>query len=285
MKIALYARVSTEDQATEGYSLEAQLEMLRAYVDNPDNDNETHTIFKEYVDEGFSGRNVQRPAYAEMMSHIREWDAIAVVKMDRIHRNSRNFMAMMDILQKNNKEFISITDMLETKTAMGAFFLDIIQRIAQLESDLIGERTYFAMEEKAKTSKGEIMGFTTPFGYAVHKGQLVTRDEELDIVKDIFKKYSSGMTMDEICYDLNRKGTLTRKQNPWNKFNLRNILHNPIYAGYMRWDGIYIHHNASCAVTENEFNNVQLLMVSKVRDPSKRRTSLIKDAQCLPTVV
>jgi hypothetical protein len=141
------------------------------------------------------------------------------------------------------------------------------------------------MEEKAKTSKGRIMGFTAPFGYGTHKGELVTRADELEVVRQIFKSYSSGQTIDEICYSLNRNETLTRKQNPWNKFNLRNILHNPVYAGYMRWDGLFIHHNADLAVTENEYNEVQILMASKVRDPNKRQALLIKDSRCFPMVV
>ena len=285
MKIALYARVSTDDQATEGYSLEAQLDMLRAYADNPDDSNEKHTIYNEYVDDGYSGRNDKRPAYMKMMADIKQWDAIAVIKMDRIHRNSRNFMAMMDLLKKHKKEFISTTDMLDTSNAMGMFVVDMMQRLAQLESEQIGERTYFGMEEKARTSKWKIMGFTPPFGYGTHKGELVTRENEMEVVREIFNSYSSGMTMDEICYKLNRNGTLTRKENPWNKFNLRNILHNPVYAGYMRWDGIFIPHNAAKAVTENEFNNIQILMASKVRDPNKRQASLIKDTGTFTTVV
>ena len=281
MKIAAYARVSTDDQANEGYSLEAQLDMLRDYVESQDN----WEIFDTYVDDGYTGRNIKRPEYTRMMNDIEHWDAIAVVKMDRIHRNSRNFMAMMDFLEKNKRSFVSSTDSLDTSTASGRFAMDIIQRIAQFESEQIGERTYFAMEEKAKMSDGKIMGFTPPFGYTAYKGELFANDEELDVVREIFRSYASGMTMDEICYRLNRDGTLTRRQNPWNKFNLRNILHNPVYAGFMRWDGIFIKHNAGLAVTEKEFNDVQIMMASKVRDPNKRQTSLIKETGAVTTVV
>jgi DNA invertase Pin-like site-specific DNA recombinase len=135
-KIAAYARVSTEDQATEGFSLSAQTETSRAYAELQD-----WTIYDEYIDDGYSGRNTKRPEYTRMMSDIDKWDAILVVKMDRIHRNSRNFMAMMDILDKKGKKFVSSTDSLDTSTASGSFFVDMIQRIAQLESELIGERT------------------------------------------------------------------------------------------------------------------------------------------------
>jgi hypothetical protein len=119
------------------------------------------------------------------------------------------------------------------------------------------------------------MGFTPPFGYGTDAGNLTVNDNELEIVKDIFRSYLNGHTMDEICYRLNGEGTLTRRSNPWNKFNLRNILHNPVYAGMMRWDGLFIQHNAPCAVTENEFNKVQEIMHSRTKSTQKRQPAFI----------
>ena len=277
-RIAAYARVSTEDQATEGFSLSAQIDMLRSYAESQD-----WEIQGEYIDDGYSGRNGKRPEYIRMMSDIGKWDAITVVKMDRIHRNSRNFMEMMDFLEKNDKKFVSSTESLDTSTALGRFVVDMIQRIAQLESEQIGERTKTGMREKAETSKGEIMGFTPPFGYMIEAGELAANDEEMYVVKEIFGSYRKGMTMDEICYHLNRSGTLTRRSNPWNKFNLRNILHNPVYAGYMRWDGLLIHHNAVKAVSENEFDEVQRIMASRTKIHQKRQVTFIKDSGASPS--
>jgi len=258
MRIAAYARVSTEDQA-DGHSLGAQLDMLKAYAESQD-----WIIHDEYVDDGYTGRNTKRPAYSRMMSETEKWDAIAVIKMDRIHRNSRNFMSMMDFLEKHDKKFISSTESLDTSTALGRFVVDMIQRIAQLESEQIGERTYIGMREKAETSDG-VMGFTPPFGYGISKGELITDGEEMDTVRDIFGCYLSGMTMDDICSMLNGKGILTRRHNLWNKYNMRNVLHNPVYMGYMRWDGLYIQHNAEKAVSREEFDEVQKIMASRTR--------------------
>lgn len=272
MRAALYARVSTEDQASEGYSLEAQLGLLRAYCESED-----WRIAGEYVDEGYSGRNTRRPRYREMMDRMDEWDTIVVLKMDRIHRNSMNFMAMMQLLERNGKGFVSSSESLDTQTAMGRFVVDMIQRIAQLESEQIGERTYLGMREKAESARG-IMGFNPPFGYSLSDGRL-TENQELPVVRDMFRMYLDGMTMDDICYRLNRSGARTRKGNVWNKFNMRNILHNPVYAGYMRWDsgkdGVLIPHDARKAVTKGEFNRVQGIMASRVRDPGKRQTHMI----------
>jgi DNA invertase Pin-like site-specific DNA recombinase len=277
MNVAAYARVSTDDQATEGFSLGAQIEMLRAYAESQD-----WMITGEYVDDGYSGRNGKRPEYKRMMDRIDEWDAVIVVKMDRIHRNSRNFMEMMDFLEKHDKKFVSSTESLDTSTALGRFVVDMIQRIAQLESEQIGERTYTGMREKAESADG-VMGSPSPFGYKVRKGELETNEDELSVVKNIFGSYLKGSTMDEICYILNRSGTLTRRGNLWNKFNLRNILHNPVYAGYMKWDGLLIPHNAEKAVTEDQFDEVQKLMVSRTKIQMKNRVLSVRDSGNFPS--
>ncbi|MCQ2086058.1 MAG: recombinase family protein [archaeon] len=271
-RAALYARVSTDEQAKFGYSLDAQIEKMRDFCFVQDIE-----IAGEYLDDGFSGRNVRRKAYQLMFSkdERKKWDCIVVLKIDRIHRNSRNFMAMMDDLKKHNQTFISTMDRVNTDNAVGRFVMDIIQRIAQLESEQIGERTYLGMREKAETTQ-EIMGFVPAFGYSITNGELVS-NSELNVVRNIFDMYIEGATLDDIAYRLNRSGVLTRKGNPWNKFNLRNILHNPIYAGYMRWDDLLQKHSAQVAVSIEEYNDVQNLMASKVRDPSKNNPKLLDE--------
>ena len=269
-KVAVYLRVSTEEQAREGYSLGAQRETLETYCEIHD-----FEIVDVYIDDGYTGRNTNRPAYRRMMEDIDAWDAILVLKMDRIHRNTRNFIEMMDNLKKKGKDFISKQEKLDTKTAMGNFVMQLIQGIAQLESEQIGERTRDGMREKAEglaysDDKKRTMGFTPPFGYRIDDGKLVDDFNEQYVVDLIFKLYASDETMDSICYSLNQQGLLTRKGNPWNKFNLRNILHNPVYAGYMRWDDILIKHDATPVVSPEEFNAIQEKMARKVRDPNKK---------------
>ena len=277
-RAALYVRVSTDEQAAEGYSLDAQKSILEDHCLAEGLD-----IAGVYEDDGYSGRNTNRPAYRRMMDEIDSWDVLVVLKMDRIHRNSRNFMSMMDELERNKKEFVSCYEALDTSNALGRFVVDMIQRMAQLESEQIGERTKMGMREKAENlgsepSAKETMGFTPPFGYRISDGSLVADPNELPIVREVFSSYLSGETMDSICYSLNRSGTLTRRRTPRNKYNLRNILHNPVYPGYMRWEELLIPHKAELAVSPEDYNRVQELMASKVRDPSKRNVRL------LPTV-
>ena len=279
LRAAVYIRVSTDEQATEGYSLDAQKEHLINYSIA-----QGWTVSKVYTDDGYSGRNDKRPAYTEMMKEQDSWDVILVVKMDRIHRNSRNFMNMMDELENNGKMFVSSSEALDTTNALGRFVVDMIQRIAQLESEQIGERTYMGMREKAENLEGNrtgkrTMGFNPPFGYSLENGALKPVEDELETVRDIFFGYRSGMTMDEICTKLNDRGNLTRRGNVWNIYNLRNILHNPVYAGYMRWDGLLIGHDATVAVSPETYNEIQEIMASRVRDPSKRNVDLIPVAE------
>ena len=267
-RAALYARVSTDEQALQGYSLEAQIEKMRMYCEIND-----LVVAGEYIDDGYSGtKSKNRPAYQRMFSEEErsKWDILVVLKMDRIHRNSLEFIQMMEDLNKHHQEFVSTFDKFNTKTATGRFALDIIQRVAQLESEQIGERTYIGMREKAESGKG-VMGFTPPFGYGLEDSRVIVNEEEFDTARDIFTMYLSGMTLDEIAYQLNRETRLTRKGNPWNKYNLRNLLHNPFYAGYMRWEETRQKHDAEPVVSVEDFNRIQDMMASRTKDPKKRK--------------
>ncbi len=261
VKVAIYTRVSTEDQAQDGYSLAAQRERLDAYCKA-----QGWSIYKIYEDEGFSGRNTKRPCYQAMLVDRDKWDMMLVMKMDRIHRNSRNFMEMMDALKSWGKEFSSMNESLDTSTAMGRFVVDIIQRIAQLESEQIGERVYVGMKQKAKESKG-ILGSRIPFGYYLENDIYIPRSKEAKIVHDIFMQYMNNKSLVEIARSLNQHGLTTRRGNTWSVWNIRYILHNPIYAGYLRWDGIINKWSNEPIVTPDIYNKVQLIFDSKRRKP------------------
>jgi len=229
LKSAIYTRVSTEDQAKEGFSLDAQLDKLRSYCNARD-----WSIAGEYIDDGYSGRNVKRPAYSRMLEEMDSWDILLVIKMDRIHRNSKNFMLMMEDLKKHEKEFVSMTESLDTSTAMGRFVMDIIQRIAQLESEQIGERVYIGMEQKARTNGG-MLGFNIPYGYNYVNGKLIINHNEAKQVKKIFLQYSKGMGMKKIANELNSKNIPTKQNRNWGSQTVSLILKNPLYCGFLHW--------------------------------------------------
>ncbi len=150
-RVVAYSRVSTDEQVEKGLNLEEYEKRLRAACES-----RGWELVKMYTDPGESGRTTRnRPQYQAMMTRLREDDSIGgllVYKMDRIHRNSRNFMRMMEDLKEWDKEFISHSEAFDTSTAMGRFVMDIIARIAQLESEVTGERV--KMGKQAAKAKG-----------------------------------------------------------------------------------------------------------------------------------
>ena len=276
-RAAIYVRVSTEDQAREGFSLEAQKERLLAYCEA-----QGWEMAECFEDDGHSGRNTRRPAYRRMMEERDKWDIILVMKMDRIHRNSKNFMIMMEDLEKWGKKFTSMNESLDTSTAVGRFVVDIIQRIAQLESEQIGERTYMGMRQKAESGMG-LTGFNIPYGYHFEKGRLVQSPEEAGIVRAAFDSYLQGRTMEWIAWDLNRSEVRTKMGGQWSKWSIGRMLHNPLYAGAVRWDGLLRPSDHEPVVSVEAFNLVQTKISARVRDPRCR--SYVHLPERLDTVV
>ncbi len=262
-KVAIYARVSTEDQAKEGFSLDSQLEKLRSYCKA-----RGWEIAGEYVDDGYSGRDIRRPAYQKMMEDIDKWDVLLVMKMDRIHRNSKNFMLMMEELRNKNKEFVSMTESLDTSTAMGRFVMDIIQRIAQLESEQIGERVYDGMRQKAKQGKG-LLGSPAPYGYEYDGGMLRGVEKELRVAREIFEMYVDGMSMKDIADELNRRGIRTKKGGRWDRKTISRILSNPVYCGLMEWEDFIFKGEHEAIISIEEFNEVQRRKAAKAKRKGK----------------
>jgi DNA invertase Pin-like site-specific DNA recombinase len=263
IKAAIYTRVSTEDQAKEGFSLDAQLEKLRAYCTA-----RGWQIAGEYIDDGYSGRKTKRPAYTRMMEDIDKWDALLVIKMDRIHRNSKNFMLMMEDLNKRKKEFVSMMEALDTSTAMGRFVMDIIQRIAQLESEQIGERVYVGMEQKAKVNGG-VLGFNIPYGYDYTNGKLQINSQEASTVRQIYSWYLSGKSMGKISKMLNEVNLPTKKGGSWAKKTISTILKNPVYCGYLHWEEYVNKSDHKPIITNDDFNDVQKLLTDHSGRPAK----------------
>ena len=257
-RAVLYTRVSTEDQAKEGFSLSAQEERLRAYCMAKE-----WSIVDIYIDDGYSGRSDDRPAYRKMMDEMDGWDILVVMKMDRIHRNSKNFTTMMESLKENAKEFTSMQESFDTTTAMGRFVMDIIQRIAQLESEQIGERVYIGMLQKAKEGSGHL-GFNIPYGFQIEDGDVSLIPGEAAVVRSMYEMYLKGASLSDICNGLMEEGVLTKKgRTHWEKKTVSRILSNPMNCGYLHWEGIIYKGDFESIVDPETFNRVQGLMKRK----------------------
>ena len=269
MRAAIYCRVSTEDQAREGFSLAAQERRLRDLCVA-----RGWSIGGVYIDEGHSGRTVVRPAYQRMMADRDGWDVLVVLKMDRIHRNARNFMDMMEDLGGSGKDFASATESFDTSTAMGRFVMDIIQRIAQLESEQIGERVYMGMSQKAREGDG-ILGFQPPLGYDIDAGQLAVNPREAALVSDIFSRSARGEPLRSIAADLNARGIRGKRNGRWTPDGLSYVLHNRVYAGDAAWDSILRHDRHPAIVDQELFDHTQESLRTRAIRPNQPRAPAV----------
>jgi len=276
MRVAIYTRVSTDEQAEDGFSLDAQLSRLRSYCLA-----QQYTIFKEYVERGESGRTADRTEYAKMMSECDQWDAILVIKMDRIHRNSRNFSDMMEFLSDRSKSFISMTEKWDTTSAIGRFAMDMVQRIAQLEIEQIGERVQIGMSQKAKTSDNHL-GKPAPYGYRLSpsqeagvEGKYVPITTEADVVRGIFESYLAGDRIWTIAHRLDEQQTPTKRGGRWRDKTVAYILKNRFYAGYDDWNGELRKGRHKSIVSLETYNRVQELMGKRRRNSSQAAKTIV----------
>lgn len=266
LRIAIYTRVSTEEQARGGYSLDAQMEKLRSYV----NLKENWSIAGEYIDDGYSGRNIRRPNYTKMFEEIKNWDGILVLKMDRIHRKVLNCLKMMEVLEKKEKHFISFMENIDTSTAMGRAMMNITLVFAQLESEQIGERVFSGQSQKAK--QGEtFMGHRTPFGYTwdPDKQRFIPDPKKLEIVKQVYQMYIDGFSMREIGKKIGKSNT-----------TVKYFLHNCFYCGVERWCHYFRKvEGLDPLISIETFNKIQNLMRDRCHSHRQYEPMLIKDVK------
>jgi len=148
---ALYIRVSTTNQAEEGESLDEQEERLQNYCAYKGWKN-----FKIYREEGFSGKDMKRPAFQQMMSelHKDKINTIIVKKIDRLSRSIIDFENIYKVIESKGADLVSIQENFDTSTAIGRAVIRIILIFAQMEREQTSERTIDVMAYRAKPPQG-----------------------------------------------------------------------------------------------------------------------------------
>ena len=216
-KAALYIRVSTEAQREEGYSIDAQKQMLEAYcVSRGINE------YEHYIDGGYTGSNIDRPELQRLINDAKTGtiDCVIVYKLDRLSRSQKDTLYLIeDIFNPRNVDFTSINEHMDTSTPMGRLMLGILSAFAQLERENIRERTRMGMRERVKSGLW-MGGGRIPFGYDYDKerGILVPNDDA-ETVRNIYKLYIQGYSLNRISqmvglkYEKLAYQILTRKSN------------------------------------------------------------------------
>ncbi|PLR93236.1 recombinase family protein [Bacillus sp. T33-2] len=231
MRAAIYIRVSTEEQAKEGYSISAQKQKLKAYCLAQD-----WTVAGFYVDEGLSAKDMNRPELQRVLNDIKDSkiDCVLVYRLDRLTRSVLDLYKMLQTFEKYGCKFKSATEVFETTTALGRMFITIVAAMAQWERENTAERVRFGMTEKARQGKWAIS--LPPFGYDRDGDNLKINEKEASIVKEIFNSYLKGVGMNKLALNLNMRGRLTKKGAPWQTSTIKYVLSNPVYIGTMRWN-------------------------------------------------
>lgn len=282
MRAALYIRVSTDDQAKEGFSIPSQRDRLTAYVTSQD-----WEVYDYYIDDGYSAKDTKRPAFQRMMKDAAEHklDVILVHKLDRFTRNVRDLYDVLDKLNKLNVSFRSSQEQFDTTTTMGRAMIGMLGIFAQWERETIADRVYWGMEQKILSGKRN--GAMAPMGYDLVDGELVI-NSDADFVRRLFRMYLDGMGMPTINETLAKEGKSMHIKTLWY------ILKNPIYCGKYRWNwrskGLRTHKEIIASggpaiISEEDFYRVQDMI--KLRGKKGRAATseymfsgLVKCARC-----
>jgi len=238
---ALYVRVSTEEQAKHGYSIAAQEEALTNYCKALG-----YEVYKIYKDEGISAKEMRnRPALQELLKDAeqKKFAAIFIYKLDRFSRSLKDLILTIDRIKAWGIDFVSLQDRIETTSASGKLMFHIISAFAEFERNVIGERTKFGMDKKARD--GSFVS-KAPLGYKFVNKELVVDQENAQKVLAIFNEFN------------NSKISLTQlaKKYEFSTRGLIKLLKNKTYLGLVKFGGEYkgIH----LALIEQElFNKVQ----------------------------
>lgn len=228
VRVAIYVRVSTDMQADKD-SLPMQRKDLSSYCEVVLNTSD-YVIFE---DAGYSGKNMVRPAFQQMMTAVRkgEFSHILVWKIDRISRNLLDFAQMYAELKKLGVTFVSKNEQFDTSSAMGEAMLKIILIFAELERNMTSERVTATMISRAKN--GQWNGGRVPFGYDYSPADRLfsLNQEESGLVHYMFDSYQSCHSLTSLARDLNDHGYRTRNGNLWTATSISLILNNPFYSG------------------------------------------------------
>jgi site-specific DNA recombinase len=216
-----YVRVSTEDQAKEGVSLDNQRAKIEAYCQLKDLD-----LSEIVEDAGISAKNLRRVGVQKVLklARKREVDAVVVYKLDRIFRSRVDALETTKAFDKWGVSFHSIEETLDTRSAMGRFFFTLTAALAEMERRLIGERTKAALAHRR--SKSEKTGGDVPYGYDLTPaGILIKNETEQEVIRFIRRLNRDGYSLRRICRELEREGHLTKNRSEiWQPSTIWKIL-------------------------------------------------------------
>lgn len=235
---AIYARVSTDEQAEHGTSLGAQSERCRAYAAS-----QGWQIAGEFVDEGVSGAKASRPALDRLLSAVREGvvDTVIVAKLDRLGRSMRHLAALLGELDDRSVRLVSVAEAFDSSTPSGRLQRNILGSFAEFEREQIRERTTSGLAAIAR--QGYWTGGPPPYGWrttsapdAPHRVVLEIHEPEADVLRvAIDAVVKDNLSTLEVARRLNATVAPPRRSPRWSGHIVRHLLMNLPLSGEWTW--------------------------------------------------
>jgi len=219
MKQAIgYVRVSTEQQANEGVSLDAQrARIVKWCADNG------YELVQVFVDAGISGKSMDtRKELQAALSSLKKGMALVSYSLSRLARSTKDMLDIGEKVSKKKADIVSLTEQIDTTTATGKMVFQLLAVLGEFERNLLAERTSTALQQKKRT--GQVYTNQTPYGFQAIEGKLVQVEQEAAVVAEIQAARSGGNTLQSIADSLNDRGIPTKTGKTWQPATIHLLL-------------------------------------------------------------
>ena len=277
LRVGLYIRVSGEEQAIKGLSLEAQQEDLEEYARE-----RGWVISDVYIDAAKTARKRlnKRTHFLRMLEDVKQdrLDLILFTRLDRWFRNIADYYKVLEVLEAHNCGWLTTQEQYDTTTAGGRLYITIRLAIAQNEADLCGERISAVLDSKVK--RGTVVSGKIPFGYRINEEKrLEVVPENAAIILDAFKHYRSTVSVRATAAYIQRTYGLN-----WDNIRCRRNLCQTLYIGHYESNGRVNPNFCPPIVPRDLYEDVQKLLSNNTKaNPTGRVflfTSLLTCAEC-----
>ena len=222
---AIYARYSSSNQTEQ--SIEGQLRVCREYAER-----NGIIIVKTYIDRAMTSTNDNRDAFQQMLkdSGKKQWEVLLVYKLDRFSRNKYEMAIHRKHLKDNGVKILSAMEHIPDSPE-GVLLESLLEGMNQYYSEELSQKVKRGLRESR--IKGNAICNRVPYGWDKVNKKYVINEQEAEIVREIFRTYLSGRTMEQIAADLRARG-IVNKDRPFKENVIYTMLHNEKYTGIYR---------------------------------------------------
>lgn len=219
MKAAIgYVRVSTDKQANEGVSLEAQEARIKSWCEA-----NGYELVQVFVDAGISGKTIEaRKGLKDALGSLKKDMALVSYSLSRLARSTKDALEIAEKVSKKKAHMVSLSEAIDGTTAAGRMMFQMMCVLAEFERNLIAERTSGALQHKKRT--GQKYTNKTPYGFEAIEGRLVEVQQEAEIVAEIQAARNHGGTLQSIADNLNGRGIPTKNGKLWQPATIHLLL-------------------------------------------------------------